>query len=179
MTPENFCYWLQGWFELNQTIDHRDGATPETIDMIRDHLTLVFDKVTPDRGAKRVDKPDVPTPNGPIEDAATSTNDDMGGYLDPEHIKKVIKELDELEMPNLNDWKWPVAPLYPPTYPTYDIDKPAWPNYPEIICSDKACSNINDLVKPEMSYADKINIIVDDNIPKNSYCISDKLKIIC
>jgi hypothetical protein len=42
MTPENFCYWLQGWFELNETIDHREGATPETIATIKNHLNLVF-----------------------------------------------------------------------------------------------------------------------------------------
>jgi hypothetical protein len=48
MTPENFCYWLQGWFELNRTVDHREGATPETLKMIEDHLKLVFDKKTPE-----------------------------------------------------------------------------------------------------------------------------------
>jgi len=42
MTSENFCYWLQGWFELNGTIDHRDGATPETLKMIKNHLNMVF-----------------------------------------------------------------------------------------------------------------------------------------
>jgi hypothetical protein len=42
MTPQNFCYWLQGWFELNRTVDHRDGATPETMKMIEEHLALVF-----------------------------------------------------------------------------------------------------------------------------------------
>ena len=49
ITPENFVYWLQGWFELNDTVDHREGATPETLQVIRDHLDLVFDKKTPDR----------------------------------------------------------------------------------------------------------------------------------
>lgn len=42
MTSRDFCFWLQGWFELNQTIDHREGATPETLKMIKDHLNLVF-----------------------------------------------------------------------------------------------------------------------------------------
>lgn len=49
MSPENFCYWLQGWFELNKTIDHRQGATPETLKMIEDHLALVLKKETPAR----------------------------------------------------------------------------------------------------------------------------------
>lgn len=47
MTSEQFCYWLQGYFELKKTIDHRDGATPETMKMIEEHLQTVFSKVTP------------------------------------------------------------------------------------------------------------------------------------
>ena len=48
MTSDQFCYWLQGFFELKKTIDHRDGATPETMKMIEDHLQTVFKKVTPE-----------------------------------------------------------------------------------------------------------------------------------
>jgi len=48
MTSEQFTYWLQGWFELNKTIDHRKGASEETLKMIEDHLKTVFHKVTPD-----------------------------------------------------------------------------------------------------------------------------------
>lgn len=42
MTPEQFCYWLQGRAEL-------DGSppTPEQWQAIREHLALVFTKVTP------------------------------------------------------------------------------------------------------------------------------------
>lgn len=47
MNYETFCYWLQGWFELNKTIDHREGASKETLKVIEDHLALVFSKVTP------------------------------------------------------------------------------------------------------------------------------------
>lgn len=44
MTPEAFCYWLQGFSEL-------DGQQPDNNQwqIIQDHLNLVFDKVTPDR----------------------------------------------------------------------------------------------------------------------------------
>lgn len=38
MTPENFCYWLQGLLEVGQ---------PDTL--IQDHLTLVFTKLTPNK----------------------------------------------------------------------------------------------------------------------------------
>ena len=42
MTPENFCYWLQGLLEIGD---------PSTLDaqqvlIIKDHLTLVFKKET-------------------------------------------------------------------------------------------------------------------------------------
>jgi len=45
MTPDQFAYWLQGYAEIN-------GAPPtaEQWQVICDHLALVFQKVTPDRG---------------------------------------------------------------------------------------------------------------------------------
>lgn len=42
MTPENFCYWLQGRAELRS-----EPPTPEEWECIRNHLSLVFNKVTP------------------------------------------------------------------------------------------------------------------------------------
>jgi len=44
MTPEQFTYWLQGYAELG-------GETPtaEQWLVIKDHLALVFAKVTPNR----------------------------------------------------------------------------------------------------------------------------------
>jgi hypothetical protein len=44
MTPENFTYWLQGYFEISgeKTLDARE------VQIIKDHLDLVFKKVTPD-----------------------------------------------------------------------------------------------------------------------------------
>lgn len=46
MTPENFCYWLQGYFEINQH-NGRVILTSEQVDEIKNHLQLVFTKVTP------------------------------------------------------------------------------------------------------------------------------------
>lgn len=46
MTPEQFTYWLQGFFELSPS-----GPLSEMqAQIIRDHLALVMKKVTPDRG---------------------------------------------------------------------------------------------------------------------------------
>lgn len=41
MTPENFCYWLQGRVEL-----HPAMITEEEWGCIKEHLALVFDKQT-------------------------------------------------------------------------------------------------------------------------------------
>lgn len=43
MTPENFAYWLNGFIELTQ------GQTPNPAQWksIKEHLDLVFKKVTP------------------------------------------------------------------------------------------------------------------------------------
>lgn len=39
MSPENFCYWLQGLFELQPDLKE---LTPAQIDMIKQHLMYVF-----------------------------------------------------------------------------------------------------------------------------------------
>lgn len=50
MTSEQFCYWLQGYFEMyNPTIIPEQATT-----IIKDHLSLVFKKETPDRGVKMI-----------------------------------------------------------------------------------------------------------------------------
>jgi len=45
MTPEAFAYWLQGFFELSQS----NQLSETQVQVIRDHLQLVFNKQTPDR----------------------------------------------------------------------------------------------------------------------------------
>lgn len=43
MDPQQFCYWLQGFAELNNGVPPNDMQWKA----IRDHLALVFNKVTP------------------------------------------------------------------------------------------------------------------------------------
>lgn len=50
MKPEEFCYWLQGFFELSESLD----LTPKQIQVIKNHLSMVF--------YHHIDKPD-PTGN--------------------------------------------------------------------------------------------------------------------
>ena len=49
MSPENFAYWIQGWFEIGKIIERGDGASLDELQEIKNHLDLVFKKVTPDR----------------------------------------------------------------------------------------------------------------------------------
>jgi hypothetical protein len=44
MTSEQFAYWLQGFTELNPAME---APTPEQWKAIREHLSIVFVKVTP------------------------------------------------------------------------------------------------------------------------------------
>lgn len=43
MSFENFAYWLQGYFELSYTA----GLTNDQVRIIKEHLNLCFNKVTP------------------------------------------------------------------------------------------------------------------------------------
>lgn len=42
MTPVNFAYWLQGFFEITEVQDKEITLSPEQVKMIRAHLNLVF-----------------------------------------------------------------------------------------------------------------------------------------
>jgi len=45
MTPETFAFWLQGFVELQES----DNISEKQWLVIKDHLKLVFEKVTPER----------------------------------------------------------------------------------------------------------------------------------
>jgi len=45
MSPQDFCYWLQGYLELAGA----NKVGPQQVQMIKDHLNLVFEKKTPNR----------------------------------------------------------------------------------------------------------------------------------
>lgn len=57
LTPENFTYWLQGFVELTETKQPSEAQWQA----IKDHLQLVFTKVTPDLG-KPLQGPTPPVP---------------------------------------------------------------------------------------------------------------------
>ena len=45
MNTQDFCYWLQGYFELVMT-STKEGITPQQVEVIKEHLRLVFKKET-------------------------------------------------------------------------------------------------------------------------------------
>lgn len=75
MTPENFTYWLQGFFEISSHT--HGGLTHEQVQVIKDHLGLVFNKVTPNRGGDKTGF--APYPVGP----KFCSGPKVGGY-DPD-----------------------------------------------------------------------------------------------
>lgn len=44
MTSDQFAYWLQGFFEMTDS----KNLSERQVSMIKEHLKLVFNKVTPD-----------------------------------------------------------------------------------------------------------------------------------
>ena len=47
MTPEHFVYWLQGFFEITNSQESQLTLTQQQVQIIKDHLKLVFNKQTP------------------------------------------------------------------------------------------------------------------------------------
>lgn len=69
MTPENFCYWLQGVFEVSNPQEMNKAQ----LDVVKEHLQLVFNKVTIKHsiGDVRIDKTKI------LSDAKTLTQEQL------------------------------------------------------------------------------------------------------
>jgi hypothetical protein len=73
MTSRDFCFWLQGYFEIKGTAD---AITPAQADLIRRHLALVFKhEIDPSAGGPEHQAelnvihdgaPKPPTPHGAV-----------------------------------------------------------------------------------------------------------------
>ena len=55
MDPISFTYWLQGFFEISDA----KKLDEKQVQVIKDHLNLVFNKVTPNRKFKMPNFPQV------------------------------------------------------------------------------------------------------------------------
>jgi hypothetical protein len=72
ITPEQFCYWLQGVFEVAGPT----SLNEDQVKIIREHLALVFDKQTPDHSVSpERDAPSV------IEPARPRSAEQTGAFI--------------------------------------------------------------------------------------------------
>ncbi len=113
MTPEQFCYWMQGFVEMNQ---ENDTITEKQWLIIKDHLKTVFTKVTPDRNiSKKLESP---------------LDDQLSEIM--ERIKELQKK-DAINIPYHPPNPQPWAEKYPHYQPM-----PVWcgdkENPPTVIC---------------------------------------------
>lgn len=54
MTSRDFCYWLQGFFEITKADGHKLYITSEQADMIQKHLNMVFyHEIDPSHGDEK------------------------------------------------------------------------------------------------------------------------------
>lgn len=85
MTSRDFCYFLQGYFELSAK-RNEPGLTADQAKCIADHLALVF--------VHEID----PSAGGPVEQAKL---DAVHAGVSKEDVQKAIKEaLDKLPRPS-------------------------------------------------------------------------------
>lgn len=53
MTSRDFCYWLQGYFEITQADSQVIAITEDQVKMIQKHLSMVFyHEIDPSMGDK-------------------------------------------------------------------------------------------------------------------------------
>lgn len=120
ITPEQFCYWLQGMFEGNQFTT----LSEKQISIIKEHLSLVFTKITPDHEEVFLEE----------------------GYVEEEEVDELVEKVNEL-LEEISKRDTPVYPSWPDWTPQnpYTAPSPHYtPSWPEIYCSASADVNIGD-----------------------------------
>ena len=109
MTPANFCYWLQGFFEIAENSETKDiQLTQKQIDVIRAHLNLVFFHVIDPENLK--DK----TPEDKAKYQKIHDGSKSGEAITAEDVKKIFERIsidkakDELDKTSItrpfDDW---------------------------------------------------------------------------
>ena len=96
MTPENFCYWLQGRIEDRDLVDQ-----PLTLNeqlMIKDHLELVFTRHTPDRTGPELPLPEIEEELPELDVLELDRPNTGGVELDlSEALEKACETVEELQ----------------------------------------------------------------------------------
>jgi hypothetical protein len=88
MTPEQFCYWLQGYIEITNPVH----VNSEDLKKIKDHLTTVFNKVTPNYTRGIVDGTSLLKCTSSVSDMAALANNlaQSGKITTSEEYLKVL-----------------------------------------------------------------------------------------
>jgi len=100
MNAQEFCYWLQGYVEMGG-----EAPTSEQWDMIKSHLQLVFNKVTPELGETK---------------KQTGWEDKKIDPTITDNILDKFKKIYDKAPPD------PITHPFVPTYPTWQPPQPTW-----------------------------------------------------
>jgi hypothetical protein len=98
MTAENFAYWLQGYFELNNLVSDRNPLTIEQSNLIQKHLDLVFNKVTTG--------PELPKQEKVEEEIKKLDEKTVEEWLEKTRLKPQPRSFPPAQWPNDMDWTW-------------------------------------------------------------------------
>jgi len=80
MTPENFCYWLQGVFEVSNPQE----MNKTQLDVIKEHLQLVFTKVTTHFVCDvNIDRDKI------LQDVKTLTKEEIDNLINKKYLKEI------------------------------------------------------------------------------------------
>lgn len=119
MTPIDFCYWLQGWVEME------GGKKPnlQQWKMITEHLGLVFQKVTPALGEDSGLTFEDDLPKRLCEKAEKEDDSDLVDYESMEEVLRRALDLVNEEPPQVM-FTPPTCSARPPTLSNEKICSP-------------------------------------------------------
>lgn len=86
MNSNDFCYWLQGFFELS---NNNQGLSKQQTQIIQDHLNLVFNKKTPSYNSKMID-------NDKVESISKWLSSEEGQKAMADAAESARKQIDDL-----------------------------------------------------------------------------------
>jgi len=88
MTATQFCHWFHGFLAL----ENPEFISATQTQIIKDHLTLVFNKVTPDRNFGQYHIPKIPDPFKDVPFAETGYPESLKEYNrnQPDPSKKLL-----------------------------------------------------------------------------------------
>lgn len=110
MTPDNFCYWLQGFFEISN--NGTNNLSQTQIEIIKDHLDLVMNKLKEEKPQGTITITGIPTfdfdrdtqlicESRPNKTQTVDETDifkaDATNTISPEVLEILLKKTDKIE----------------------------------------------------------------------------------